>query len=146
MSTVESGRLGSVRHLFVLAAAIEAVAGLTLLAAPAVVLRMVFGPAGDTFPAAGIARLAGAALLSFAAACWWARHEERSETSKALVGAMLIYNIAVVALCVAGSLGAVGPLQWAAVALHGALSIWCAWVLANGIPAATARASDNSTS
>ena len=129
MSSVESGRLTSVARLFILTAALEAVAGLTLLVAPAVVSRTLFGPAGDVFPAIGIARLAGAALLALGAACWWARHEERSTTSRALVRAMLIYNIAVIAVCIAGALGAVGPLQWAAVVLHGALSIWCAWAL-----------------
>ncbi|HTH92512.1 hypothetical protein, partial [Mycobacterium sp.] len=85
----------------------------------------------DVFPAAGVARLTGAALLSLGAACWWARHEERSAASRALVGGMLIYNATVVALVIAGALGALGPLQWAAVVLHGALAIWCAWVVAN---------------
>jgi len=121
----------NVAQLFIVTAVIESVAGLTLLLAPAVFIRLLFGSAVDVFPAAGVARLTGAALLSLGAACWWARHEERSAASRALVGGMLIYNATVVALVIAGALGALGPLQWAAVVLHGALAIWCAWVVAN---------------
>ena len=129
MSSVESGLLTSVTKLFIVTAAIETGAGLTLLVAPAVAIRLLFGSAVDVFPAAGIARLTGAALLSLGAACWWARHEEQSAASRALVGAMLIYNAAVVALGIVGALGALGPLQWAAVVIHGILTIWCAWVV-----------------
>ena len=121
----------SVSPLFVVTAVLESVAGLTLLVAPAVFIRLLFGSTVDVFPAAGVARLTGAALLSLGAACWWARHEERSATSRALVGGMLIYNATVVPLVIAGALGALGPLQWAAVVLHGALAIWCARVVAD---------------
>lgn len=111
--------------LFVVTAALELGAGLALLAVPAVVLRLIFGSGVDVFPAAGVARLAGAALLSLGAACWWARHDQQSAASRALVGALLIYNGAVVALIIAGALGALGLLQWAAMILHGVLAIWC---------------------
>jgi hypothetical protein len=117
--------------LLVATVAIELGAGLTLLVAPAPVIRLLFGWAVDVFPAVGIARMAGGALLSLGAACWWARHEDRSAVSSALVRAMLIYNAAVVTLCVVGALGALGPLQWAAVGLHGAQAIWCALVVAD---------------
>jgi hypothetical protein len=131
MTSVESDRLTSVTQLFIVTAVIELGAGLTLLVAPAVVITLLYGAAVDVFPAVGIARLTGAALLSLGAACWWARHEERSAASRALVGAMLIYNAAVVALGIVGALGALGPLQWAAVVFHGAQAIWCAWVVAD---------------
>jgi hypothetical protein len=131
MTSVESDRLTSVTQLFIVTAVIELGAGLTLLVAPAVVIRLLFGPAVDLFPAVGIARLTGAALLSLGAACWWARHAQRSAASIALVRAMLIYNAGVVALGIVGALGALGPLQWTAVVLHGAQAIWCAWVVAD---------------
>jgi hypothetical protein len=130
MSSVESKRLTSVTRLFTVTAALELGAGLTLLAAPAVVIRLLFGSAVDVFPAVGIVRLTGAALLTLGAACWWARHDERSAASRALVGAMLIYNAAVVALGIVGALGSLGPPQSAAIVLHGAQGIWCAWVVA----------------
>ena len=104
-------------------------AGLTLLVAPDVIIRLLFGSGADVFPAVGIARLTGAALLSLGAACWWARHDRRSAASRALLGALLIYNAAVVALGIVGSLGALGPPQWAIVVLHGVQTIWCAWVV-----------------
>jgi hypothetical protein len=44
---------------------------------------------------------------------------------------MLIYNATVIAVVIAGALGALGPLQWAAVVLHAALAIWCARVVAD---------------
>jgi len=116
----------SITRLFIVTAALEATAGLTLLVVPAMVLRLLFGPAVDVLPAAGIARLAGAALLTLGAACWWARHDEHSPASRALVGALLVYNVAVIALVIAGALGALGPPQWAAVVLHGAQAVWCA--------------------
>jgi hypothetical protein len=56
--------------------------------------------------------------------------EQRSAASAGLVGGMFIYNAGFVALAMAGALGAVGPPQWAAVAVHGTLAIWCAWVVA----------------
>jgi hypothetical protein len=131
MSGVEIRSRMSVTPLFIVTAALELGAGLTLLVAPAIVVRLLFGSAVDVFPAIGIARLTGAALLSLGAACWWARDEERSTASTALVGGLLIYNIAVVALGILGALGALGPLQWTAVVVHGLQAIWCAWVVAD---------------
>ena len=131
MSRVESRPLTSVRPLFLATAAIEFGAGLTLLVAPAVVIRLLFGSAVDVFPAAGIVRLTGAALLSLGAACWWARDDGRSAASKALVGALLIYNAAVVPVVLVGALGALGPPQWAAVVVHGSQALWCAWLVAH---------------
>lgn len=119
-----------VMYLFIVTAAIEVGAALVLLLAPAVVIRLLFGSAVEVFPAAGIARLTGVALLSLGTACWWARDDERSAASRAIVGAMLIYNAGVVALVLAGVLGSLGPIQWAAVVLHGALGIWCARIVA----------------
>jgi hypothetical protein len=130
-SSVESTRLTNVRQLLIVSAAMELGAGLTLLVAPTVVITLLFGPGVGVIPAGGIVRLTGAALLSLGAACWWARHEERSAASRALVGALLIYNAAVVALGSMGALGALGPPQWAAVVLHSAQAIWCAWVVAD---------------
>jgi hypothetical protein len=127
MSGIEWGRLTTSGRLLVVTAAIELGAGVTFLVAPAVVVRLLFGTAVEVFPAVGIVRLTGAALLALGAACWWARNEARS--ARALVGALLIYNAAVVALGLLGTLGGLGPLQGAAVVVHGAQAIWCARVL-----------------
>jgi hypothetical protein len=116
-----------ITQLLMVSAALELGAGLGLLFAPAVLIRLLFGSAVDVVPAAGVARVAGVALLSLAAACWWARDSARG-VSRAMVGAMLIYNAGVVTLVLLGQLGSLGPLQWAAVVLHGALGIWCALI------------------
>ena len=126
MSRLESGGRKAVTQLFIVSAVCEAGAGLALLVAPVQGIRLLFGPAVDPFPAAAIARVAGAALLSLGAGCWWARDDERSAASGALVRAMLLYNAAVVAVLLVGGFGALGPLLWAVVALHGAMAIWCA--------------------
>ena len=51
MSRVESGPHTGVRTLFIATAALELGAGLTLLAMPAVVIRLLFGSAVGVFPA-----------------------------------------------------------------------------------------------
>jgi hypothetical protein len=119
----------SLTRLFVVTAALESGAGLTLLVAPAAVIRLLFGPSVDLFPAVGIARLTGAALFSLGAACWWARSDGRSAASQALLRALLIYNASVVVLGLSGALGALAALLWAAVVLHGVQAIWCAWIV-----------------
>ena len=131
MANVESSLAKAATPFFIATAVVELGAGLVLLAAPAAVIRLLFGSAVEFFPAAGIARLTGVALLSLGAACWWARHDERSAASRAILGAMLMYHGAVVVLVLFGGLGLLGPFQWAAVVLHGVQGIWSARVVAD---------------
>jgi hypothetical protein len=131
MSSVESGRPNNVAQLFAVTAVLEVGAGLALLVAPAVALRLMFGTAVEVFSAVGMTRLTGVALLSLGAACWGARHDERSTASRAILRAMLVYNAGVPALVLLGGLGPLGWPQWAAVVIHGAMGIWCAQVVAS---------------
>lgn len=126
--STQSGLFNGVARLLTTTAAVEMGAGLVLLVAPAAVIRVLFGPVVDVVPAVGMGRLAGAALVSLGSACWWARDDGGSRAARAIVGAMLIYNVAVIVLVLFGGLGSLGPLQWAAVVLHGAMGIWCARV------------------
>ena len=103
-------------------------AGVVLLVAPAMVITLVFGPS-QMQPAAAMGRLAGAALLALGATCWWARHDGNSLASRALMSGLLIYNVAVVALVLTGSLGSLRPLLWAAVTVHLAMALWCVLVV-----------------
>ena len=134
MSSLEPDRRQAITPLFIVTAAIEVGAGLALLVVPAVAIRLLFGSAVDAFPATAIARLTGAALLSLGAGCWWARDDERSAASRALVKALLLYN-AVVALVLVASVAAPGPLLWAVVVVHGAMAMWCARSLPLGAAA-----------
>ena len=102
-------------------AAIEAGAGLALLAAPGAVVRLLLGAdiAGAAIP---LGRVAGVALLALGAACWLARGNEAS----ALIRAMTLYNFGVAVVLGAAGIGSetIGILLWPAVGLHLAMGIW----------------------
>ena len=115
------------RQFLVVSAVMEIGAGLALLIAPAPAISLVLGFSGTE--AAAIARLAGAALLSLGTACWWARHDDDSAASRALVRAMLVYNASVVGLVLSGGFGSLTPLLWALALLHGAMALWSARIV-----------------
>ena len=115
-------------QFFAVTAAMEVGAGLTLMVAPAVVIRLLFG-SSEIETGVAMARLAGAALVSIGTACWRARDDGGSAASRGLQSGLLIYNTAVVALVLSGTFGPLGPLVWAVVLLHGAMAIWCVWLL-----------------
>jgi len=105
---------------------LEAATGLGLLVAPAVVARLLLGATLDTPAAVTVARVAGAALLTLGVACWQARYDGR-----ALVVAMLFYNIVAVAVLVHAALvlALSGIGLWPAIGLHTALAVWSAAAL-----------------
>jgi hypothetical protein len=131
MSSIESVGRRTPAQFFVATAVMEVGAGLALLLAPALVIKLLFGPS-EIQTGVAIGRLAGAALVSLGAACWWARHDGGSAASRGLVSGLLIYNAAVVALVLSASFGSLGPPLWAAVVVHGAMAIWCVWSLRIG--------------
>jgi hypothetical protein len=89
------------------------------------------GPITNTHVA--FARLAGAAVLSLGAACWGARTDAGSAASRALVSGMCVYNVAVIAIVLAGSFGSLGrPIFWVVTLLHGAMAAWCVSLLRSG--------------
>jgi hypothetical protein len=124
MSTIQPVARTTAAPLFAVTAVMEIGAGLALLVAPALVIGLLFVPS-ETRTAAAVGRLAGAALISLGAACWWARHDHVSTASRGLVNSLLIYNAAVVALVLTGSFGARSPLMWALAVMHGTMAIWC---------------------
>ena len=128
MSSVESVGRNTPAQLFVVTAVMEIGAGLALLVAPALVLRLLLGTS-EIQTGVAMGRLAGAALVSLGAACWWARQDGGSAASRGLMGGMLIYNAVVVALVLSATFGSLAPLLWAVVVLHGAMAIWCLWSL-----------------
>ena len=116
------------KRFFAVTAGLEVGAGLALVVAPALVIRLVLG-LSEIQTGVAIGRLAGTALISLGAACWWARFDAGSAASRGLVSSLLIYNGTVVALVLSGSFGPLGPLLWAVVLAHGAMAIWCVWLL-----------------
>jgi hypothetical protein len=115
------------RQLLIVTALLELGAGLGLAAVPSKMAILLLGAPLDVPAAVAVARVGGAALLALAIACWLATYDARSCAARGLVSAMVIYNIgAALVLGMAGILSqpvAVG--LWPAVALHGAMTVWC---------------------
>jgi len=121
------------KRLLTLSAIIEVPTGLGLIAVPSTVVRLLLGSPLDTTTEVILGRVAGAALLALGVACWLARDDAQSRAAKGLVTAMLLYNIATVAvLAFAGiGFGLHGVALWPAVILHCAMTLWCVARLMN---------------
>ena len=119
-------------QFFMASAVMEAVAGLALLLTPNLAITLLLpGPVTNTHLALG--RLAGAALLSLGAACWWARADAGSAASRALVVGMSVYNAAVIAVVLTGSFGSPSrPVLWVVTLVHAAMAAWCVSLLRSG--------------
>jgi hypothetical protein len=115
------------KMFLIVTALIELVAGLALLLLPSPAASLLFGSPLDTPTALVVSRLAGVALVTPGVACWLGRSEEQSHTGNALVGAMLLYNAAAVALISYAriGLGLIALLLWPAVLLHAVMTVWC---------------------
>jgi hypothetical protein len=115
------------KALPIVTAVIEVGAGLALLGFPSAVAMLLLGTPLDTPAALTVARVAGAGLLALGVACWLARGDTQSPAARGLVGAMLLYNVAAVAvLAFAGiAFGLHGALLWPAVILHAGMAAWC---------------------
>jgi hypothetical protein len=111
-----------VNRFLAVTAAIEAAAGLGLVALPDIAVKLLLGA---DIPGAAIplARVAGFALLALGLACWLSRGHAASALTSA--SATLLCNCGVAAvLAMAGVSGMTGVLLWPAIALHAAMAIW----------------------
>jgi hypothetical protein len=86
------------------------------------------GPPLDSPAGLVLGRILGSALVSLGMACGLARTEARGRTTAGLIAAMLLYNLAAVAILGYArlGLGMSGVGLWPAVLLHAALGTWCA--------------------
>ena len=113
--------------LLIISAVLEGAVGLALLIIPTVVISMLLGVPLDTPAGLVAARLAGAALVALAIACWQARNGERGSPATGVVQAMLFYNLAATMVLVYGGirLELSSALLWPTIVLHVGLVIWC---------------------
>ena len=113
--------------LLSITATVEAVAGFALLLIPSVAASALLGVPLDTPDGLVTARIAGAALIALAVACWRARNGERGSPVTGVVEAMLVYNfVAAMVLVYAGiRLDLRSALLWPAIVLHVGLGVWC---------------------
>jgi hypothetical protein len=105
-------------------ALVEGVTGLALVIVPSVLVSILF----DTSPLTGpgailLGRLAGAALMTIAIACWLSRSETQSSP---MFKAMLGYNVFAIILLVYAAIfeKLSGPGLWPAVIVHSGLLAW----------------------
>jgi len=115
------------KSLLIVTAAAETATGLALLGLPSLVVSLLLGGSLDTPAALVVARITGAALLSLGVACWLVRNDEKSRGAVGLVKAMMLYNVAAVAILAYAGVGAgmSGVGLWPAVLLHAVLAAWC---------------------
>ena len=113
------------KPLLTVSALIEAPTGLAFLAVPALVFRHLFG-AEISEGSLPLARLAGVALLALGVACWRATREAEGGGARAVVAAMLLYNLgAVVIFAMSGLKPSAGLAVWPAAVLHAGMAVWC---------------------
>src|SRR5271166_6335122 len=125
------------KTLYTVTAVIELGAGLALLCCPSATVALLVGGAPLEAPAAWtVARVGGAGLLALGVACWLARGDTQSRAARGLVAAMLLYDVAAVAILAFAGLGfglhSVG--LWPAVVLHAVMSVWCLVCLRRSSP------------
>ena len=77
------------KKLLTITAIIEAATGLGLLAAPAVLARLLLGGMIDTPAALTVARVGGSALLAISVACWLSRENCRALVAQRCCSTML---------------------------------------------------------
>jgi len=116
------------RKLLIVTALVETATGLILLVSPTLVVALLLGASLDAPAAVIVARISGAALLSLGSACWLARNDVQTGAARALVAAILLYNVG--AVVILGNAGirslSVGVALWPTVVLHAAMTGWCA--------------------
>ena len=115
------------KNILTVTSIIEFPTAVVLLVFPSLIAKLLFGATLDTPIALIVARVAGAAILSLAVACWFARNDGINSAVNGLVVAMLLYNISITLILIyaALDLSLSGFGLWPVVLLHMAMSVWC---------------------
>jgi len=126
-----------VKTFYATTAVIEVGAGLALLCLPSSAVDLLLGAPLEAPVALAVARVGGVALLTLGVACWLARDDIHSPAARALVSAMVLYNLGVVFILGAAGIRSlpVRVILWpAAVVLHLAMATWCVMSLRSWKP------------
>lgn len=110
--------------LLTVTAVFEALTGIGLIVFPSMIISLLIGTLPDGAAATTLARIAGAALISLAIACWLSRN---NGADSGVAKAMLFYNIAATAVLGYGAIRykLSGAGLWPAVLLHAGSVVWC---------------------
>ena len=100
---------------------------MALLGWPSATVTLLAGVPLEAPAALTVARVGGAGLLALGVACWFARGDTQSRAARGLVAAMLLYNVAAVAVLAFADIGfgLHGVALWPAVVLHAVMSVRC---------------------
>jgi hypothetical protein len=94
-----------VKTLHTVTAVLELGVGLALLCCPSATTELLVGAPLEAPVALSVARVGGAGLLALGVACWFARGDTQSRTARGLVVAMLLYDVAAVAILAFAGIG-----------------------------------------
>ena len=114
-----------VKSLLTVTAIFEAATGISLVAAPSMLVPILLDAPLDEPGAIVLGRIAGAALIALANACWSSRND--GQGAAGIVKAMLFYNVAAALVLAYAGLGEhfSGIGLWPAVLIHTGLAMWC---------------------
>jgi hypothetical protein len=115
------------KKLLTMTAVIETGPGLLMVILPSLAATLLFGSPLDTPAGLTAGRSAGAALVAIGVASWLTRNAGQSRAARGLVGALTIYNTAIVAIFAYAGLvlGLSSTGFWPAVLVHAAMAVWC---------------------
>lgn len=115
------------KKLLITTALLESATGLGLVATPSLLATALLGGQLDSPASLIVARVAGVALIAIALACWLAREDFASRAARALVTALLVYNVGAGALFAnaAITLQPPGLGIWLVVGIHALMAVWC---------------------
>lgn len=115
------------KNLLTVTAISEFGTGLIMVMVPSRLVKLLLGSPIDSSVALTVARVAGVAILALAVACWLSRRSEDSTALIGLVGAMVLYNTAIVLVLVHAAIGLAvsGIGLWPVVIFHTGMSVWC---------------------
>ena len=112
------------KSLLKITAVVETLTGVALVASPSLLISVLMGASLEGSGALMVARITGFALLTLAIACWQSRN---NENAKAILQAMLFYNVTIAILlvyCIFGEkFSGIG--LWPVFILHIILAVWC---------------------